>query len=193
MGYIQPVEFEQAYNEVWTLRPIRSDSPKWVSGDPGDVRYRMCLSTPTRDRNTSAMTGRGSGDHRIVHSMSRRDCAYDTAAGCLRRSTNRRNWWLKSAYETGGFQISACYEKRSLNLTTNLEFSKWVNLFLDEAMTAARIDRLIPSPHIQHDCGYGRRLRPEAHPHRRAGALRDSRSFHSSRIFVAAACRYRAQ
>lgn len=39
--------------------------------------------------------------------------------------------------------ISACYEKRSLVLTTNLEFSKWVNIFLDEAMTTAIIDRLV--------------------------------------------------
>ena len=44
--------------------------------------------------------------------------------------------------------ISACYEKRSLILTTNLEFSKWVNIFLDEAMTTAMIDRLIHYSHL---------------------------------------------
>ena len=44
--------------------------------------------------------------------------------------------------------ISACYEKRSLILTTNLEFSKWTNIFLDEAMTTAMIDRLIHYSHL---------------------------------------------
>ena len=44
--------------------------------------------------------------------------------------------------------ISACYEKRSLMLTTNLEFSKWTNIFLDEAMTTAMIDRLIHYSHL---------------------------------------------
>ena len=44
--------------------------------------------------------------------------------------------------------ISACYEKRSLILTTNLEFSKWVNIFLDEAMTTAIIDRLVHHSHL---------------------------------------------
>jgi len=39
--------------------------------------------------------------------------------------------------------ISLCYEKRSIMITTNLEFSKWVNIFYDEAMTTAMIDRLI--------------------------------------------------
>jgi len=44
--------------------------------------------------------------------------------------------------------VSACYERRSLILTTNLEFSKWVNIFLDEAMTTAMIDRLIHYSHL---------------------------------------------
>lgn len=39
--------------------------------------------------------------------------------------------------------ISECYERRSLIITTNLEFGKWVNIFYDEIMTAALIDRLI--------------------------------------------------
>ena len=42
------------------------------------------------------------------------------------------------------FQVIAeCYEKRSLIITTNLEFSKWINIFYDERMTNAIIDRLI--------------------------------------------------
>jgi DNA replication protein DnaC len=33
--------------------------------------------------------------------------------------------------------ISDCYEQRTVIITTNLEFSKWVNVFYDEQMTAA--------------------------------------------------------
>lgn len=39
--------------------------------------------------------------------------------------------------------ISDCYEQRSIILTTNLEFSKWITIFYDEQMTAAMIDRLV--------------------------------------------------
>jgi len=39
--------------------------------------------------------------------------------------------------------ISDCYERHSVIITTNLEFSKWVSVFYDENMTAAIIDRLI--------------------------------------------------
>lgn len=39
--------------------------------------------------------------------------------------------------------ISECYEQKSVIITTNLEFSKWVNIFYDEQMTAAMIDRLV--------------------------------------------------
>ena len=39
--------------------------------------------------------------------------------------------------------VSECYEQRSVIITTNLEFSKWVNIFYEEQMTAAMIDRLV--------------------------------------------------
>lgn len=39
--------------------------------------------------------------------------------------------------------VSDCYESRSIVLTTNLEFSRWVSIFYDEQMTAAMIDRLV--------------------------------------------------
>jgi len=39
--------------------------------------------------------------------------------------------------------ISDSYERRSIIITTNLEFSRWVSIFYDEQMTAAIIDRLI--------------------------------------------------
>ncbi|AZR72072.1 hypothetical protein BBF96_00890 [Anoxybacter fermentans] len=42
------------------------------------------------------------------------------------------------------FQVIAkCYEKRSLIITTNLEFSKWINIFYDERMTNVIINRFI--------------------------------------------------
>lgn len=44
--------------------------------------------------------------------------------------------------------ISDCYEKKSLIITTNLEFSKWANIFYDEQMTAALIDRLVHHSHL---------------------------------------------
>jgi len=44
--------------------------------------------------------------------------------------------------------ISDCYEKKSVVITTNLEFSKWVNIFYDEQMTAAMIDRIVHHSHL---------------------------------------------
>lgn len=39
--------------------------------------------------------------------------------------------------------ISECYEQKSVIITTNLEFSKWVHVFYGEQMTTAMIDRLV--------------------------------------------------
>jgi DNA replication protein DnaC len=44
--------------------------------------------------------------------------------------------------------ISDSYERRSLILTTNLEFSKWGSIFTDDQMAAAMIDRLAHHGHI---------------------------------------------
>ena len=44
--------------------------------------------------------------------------------------------------------VADCYETRSLIITTNLEFVKWVNVFYDEKMTAAMIDRLVHHSHL---------------------------------------------
>lgn len=44
--------------------------------------------------------------------------------------------------------VSACYERKSLILTTNLEFSKWATIFYDEKLTAALIDRLVHHSHL---------------------------------------------
>lgn len=44
--------------------------------------------------------------------------------------------------------IADSYETRSLIITTNLEFSKWGSVFVDEQMTAAMIDRLAHHGHL---------------------------------------------
>jgi DNA replication protein DnaC len=44
--------------------------------------------------------------------------------------------------------ISKCYEKRSLVLTTNLEFSHWKSFLYDEKLTVAIIDRVIHHSHL---------------------------------------------
>ena len=44
--------------------------------------------------------------------------------------------------------ISDSYERRSLIITTNLEFSKWGSIFTDDQMAAAMIDRLAHHGHI---------------------------------------------
>jgi DNA replication protein DnaC len=44
--------------------------------------------------------------------------------------------------------ISQCYERRSLIITTNLEFSKWNGIFYDEKLTSAIIDRVIHHSHL---------------------------------------------
>jgi DNA replication protein DnaC len=61
--------------------------------------------------------------------------------------------WGYIPFEKEGAQllfqvISECYEKRSVIITTNLEFSKWNGIFYDEKMTAAIIDRLIHHSHL---------------------------------------------
>jgi DNA replication protein DnaC len=61
--------------------------------------------------------------------------------------------WGYIPFEKDGSQllfqvISECYEKRSLIITTNLEFSKWNSIFYDEKLTTAIIDRIIHHGHL---------------------------------------------
>lgn len=61
--------------------------------------------------------------------------------------------WGYIPFENEGSQllfqvIAECYEKRSLILTTNLEFSKWNCIFYDEKLTSAIIDRIIHHSHL---------------------------------------------
>ena len=61
------------------------------------------------------------------------------------------------------FQVIAdAYEKRSLIITTNLEFSRWGTVFGDDNMAAAVIDRLIH---------HGRLLQFRGQSHRVKNAL----------------------
>ena len=47
------------------------------------------------------------------------------------------------------FQVIAdCYEKRSLIITTNIEFSRWNGIFYDDQLTSALIDRLVHHSHL---------------------------------------------
>ncbi len=47
------------------------------------------------------------------------------------------------------FQVIAeCYEKKSLIITTNIEFSRWASIFMDKKITAAILDRIIHHGHL---------------------------------------------
>jgi len=55
--------------------------------------------------------------------------------------------------------ISDSYERRSVIITTNLEFSRWVSIFYDEQMTAAMIDRLVHHSYLLLFDGQSNRVR----------------------------------
>jgi len=55
--------------------------------------------------------------------------------------------------------ISECYERKSLIITSNLEFSGWNTVFGDNRLTAALIDRLVHHSHIVIFSGESYRLR----------------------------------
>lgn len=44
--------------------------------------------------------------------------------------------------------ISECYERKSLVITTNLEFARWNDIFADTKITAALLDRIIHHSHL---------------------------------------------
>lgn len=44
--------------------------------------------------------------------------------------------------------VSACYERKSLIITTNLEFTRWNDIFADTKITAALLDRIIHHSHL---------------------------------------------
>ena len=44
--------------------------------------------------------------------------------------------------------ISACYEAKSIIITTNIEFGRWKGFLFDEKLTAAIVDRLVHHSHM---------------------------------------------
>ena len=57
------------------------------------------------------------------------------------------------------FQVmSDCYEKRSLIITTNIEFSKWGTVFGDDKLAAALIDRIVHHGRLVEFNGTSRRM-----------------------------------
>lgn len=65
--------------------------------------------------------------------------------------------------------FSSRYERASLILTTNLEFSEWTSLFGDEKMTAALLDRLTHRCHIHLLNGESYRFRQSMERKEKAG------------------------
>ena len=58
------------------------------------------------------------------------------------------------------FQVVAdFYEKKSVIITTNLDFNSWNSVFYDEKLTAAIIDRLIHHSHLIIFSGKSHRLK----------------------------------
>jgi DNA replication protein DnaC len=55
--------------------------------------------------------------------------------------------------------ISECYENKSVIINTNIEFSRWVNVFYDEQMTGAIIDRVLHHCHLLMFSGTSNRIR----------------------------------
>jgi DNA replication protein DnaC len=54
--------------------------------------------------------------------------------------------------------ISDCYERRSLILTTNIEFGKWGTIFADEKLAAAAVDRIVHHGRLVEFGGTSRRM-----------------------------------
>jgi DNA replication protein DnaC len=55
--------------------------------------------------------------------------------------------------------IASCYERRSVAITTNLEFRQWNTVINDNRLTAALIDRLVHHGHVLAFTGESYRLR----------------------------------
>jgi len=56
--------------------------------------------------------------------------------------------------------ISECYERKSVIITTNLEFAHWNDIFADAKITAALLDRVIHHSHLlDFTCRESRRLK----------------------------------
>ena len=57
------------------------------------------------------------------------------------------------------FQVVAdCYERRSLVITTNIEFSKWGTVLADDKLASAMIDRIVHHGRLIEFTGPSRRM-----------------------------------
>jgi DNA replication protein DnaC len=65
----------------------------------------------------------------------------------------------KEAAELLFHVIAECYEKKSIIVTSNLEFSQWNRIFYDPRLTAALVDRLVHHAHVLSFTGESYRLR----------------------------------
>lgn len=54
--------------------------------------------------------------------------------------------------------IAECYERKSIIVTSNLEFSQWNRVFMEPRLTAALVDRLIHHAHVLSFTGESFRL-----------------------------------
>jgi len=55
--------------------------------------------------------------------------------------------------------ISECYERNTLIINSNIEFSRWINVFYDEQMTGAILDRVLHHCHLLLFPGQSNRMR----------------------------------
>ncbi|MFT9850001.1 IS21-like element helper ATPase IstB [Aneurinibacillus sp. REN35] len=55
--------------------------------------------------------------------------------------------------------IAECYERKSIIVTSNLEFSQWNRIFYDARLTAALVDRLVHHAHVLSFTGESYRLK----------------------------------
>lgn len=55
--------------------------------------------------------------------------------------------------------ISECYERNTLIINSNIEFSRWINVFYDEQMTGAILDRVLHHCHLLLFPGPSNRMR----------------------------------
>jgi DNA replication protein DnaC len=68
--------------------------------------------------------------------------------------------------------VSRCYERRSMIVTTNLEFSRWGSVLTDDQMAAATVDRIIHYGHLLVFDGPTRRMQES--PMRAAARKREN-------------------
>lgn len=55
--------------------------------------------------------------------------------------------------------VAECYERKTLIINTNIEFSRWVNVLYDEQMTGAILDRVLHHCHLLLFPGPSNRMR----------------------------------